>query len=60
MLVMEDRSTVYVVTLKSVATQPTAAPPAQRLKALLKVALRSFGLRCVSVRAARDCKSEGQ
>jgi hypothetical protein len=40
------------VILVSVETTPTSVPETQRLKGALKVLLRRFGFRCVSVRKA--------
>ncbi len=36
--------------LESVESTPASVPEVQRMKAALKVLLRSFGFRCVSVR----------
>ena len=39
----------FRITLKSVEPTPTGRPALMRLKGLLKVALRSFGFRCVNI-----------
>lgn len=44
---MGDR---HEIILQSLPTHPGSVPETQRLKAALKVLLRSFGFRCVSVR----------
>jgi hypothetical protein len=49
--------------LVSVEQQATAVPETQRLKALLKAALRLWGFRCLSVRtidnSGWDCSERG-
>lgn len=48
---MTAKGRTYKIVLRSLPATPGSVPEAQRLKGLLKVALRSFGFKCVEVSA---------